>query len=505
MRRNLLNAALMTVVGLAWASAPKALAQQQNNPECLGNTCGAPNEVGGGCSCSCGCSVWVAQADQGTTLSYTDDTDGDGIPDYADNCWLVANPDQKDTDGDGIGDACDNCPFIANKDQKDTNGNGVGDLCDADMDGDGIPDKVLTKDANGNVIGSTPISVANGGDNCPLIPNHLQTVTCTATGTPNPNCNGFTTTLGDACNTDIDGDGIPNVTDTCPYFSNADQTARPAANLVTSLCTGIDSDGDGVPDFRDNCPFIANSDQTDTNGNGIGDVCDPDEDGDGIADKTLIKDPVSGNVTGSTPIPSSMGGDNCPMIPNHDQLDSTNSGIGDACRTSYCFVVDRAQPSQCLDPKGPFSVNAGVEFTVNVGDTLIPPVWANRKGEAINYTWTVQSAPSGSTAAVKNPVGTVTVSHLWSYQYVTGQEPTFVPDTAGTYTLQLQATLVYPDRTYPNVSNSVAQLTLTVGDSSTNPGQASTTGCSTSSGVAPLLGLGFVLGLGMLFRRRNTK
>ncbi len=36
-----------------------------------------------------------------------------------------------------------------------------------------------------------------------------------------------------------------------------------------------DSDGDGVADKNDNCPFTANTDQKDTNGNGIGDVCEP--------------------------------------------------------------------------------------------------------------------------------------------------------------------------------------------------------------------------------------
>ena len=35
------------------------------------------------------------------------DTDGDGIPDGADNAYLTPNPDQKDTDGDGWGDADD--------------------------------------------------------------------------------------------------------------------------------------------------------------------------------------------------------------------------------------------------------------------------------------------------------------------------------------------------------------------------------------------------------------
>jgi hypothetical protein len=34
------------------------------------------------------------------------DFDQDGVPDQADNCPLVANPDQADADGDGLGDAC---------------------------------------------------------------------------------------------------------------------------------------------------------------------------------------------------------------------------------------------------------------------------------------------------------------------------------------------------------------------------------------------------------------
>ncbi len=37
---------------------------------------------------------------------------------------------------------------------------------------------------------------------------------------------------------------------------------------------GTDSDGDGHPDISDNCPLEWNLNQADTNGNGIGDVCD---------------------------------------------------------------------------------------------------------------------------------------------------------------------------------------------------------------------------------------
>ena len=36
-----------------------------------------------------------------------------------------------------------------------------------------------------------------------------------------------------------------------------------------------DSDGDGVHDGGDNCPTTYNPDQADSDGNGIGDACEP--------------------------------------------------------------------------------------------------------------------------------------------------------------------------------------------------------------------------------------
>jgi len=43
-----------------------------------------------------------------------------------------------------------------------------------------------------------------------------------------------------------------------------------------------DSDADGVPDPIDNCPLSVNEQQRDEDGDGVGDVCDVDRDGDGI-------------------------------------------------------------------------------------------------------------------------------------------------------------------------------------------------------------------------------
>ena len=80
------------------------------------------------------------------------DTDGDGVPDCADNCPTVANPGQEDQDGDGVGDACDNCPAVPNGpaqasfpgigNQTDTDRDGIGDACDPDCDNDGVPNEI---------------------------------------------------------------------------------------------------------------------------------------------------------------------------------------------------------------------------------------------------------------------------------------------------------------------------------------------------------------------------
>src|SRR5215475_11883457 len=225
----------VTALALLWAVP--SLAQNSDNPECLGTNCGSPKEEGGGgCSCSCGCSVWVSYTDDGQTLSYTDDADGDGKSDGFDNCPFVANRDQADRDGDGVGDACDNCPTIANPDQRDTDGDGKGDACDDDKDGDGI---------------------LNTADNCPGIynPNQLDT-----------DGDG----LGDACDPDDDNDGIPDAEDHCPRYADP---SNPVS--VAGIQCVVDTDGDGVDDARDNCPTVANGDQKDTDGDGIGDACDP--------------------------------------------------------------------------------------------------------------------------------------------------------------------------------------------------------------------------------------
>ena len=77
------------------------------------------------------------------------------------------------------------------------------------------------------------------------------------------------------------------------------------AAIVLSACAGDSGGGGGggspaprpaPAPLTDNCPGIPMSDQTDTDGDGMGDVCDLDADGDGfveIRNATALKWPVA--------------------------------------------------------------------------------------------------------------------------------------------------------------------------------------------------------------------
>jgi subtilisin-like proprotein convertase family protein len=69
----------------------------------------------------------------------------------------------------------------------------------------------------------------------------------------------------------LDNDRVPEQLDGCPLDP---------FKIAPGLCgcgvsDNFDGDGDAIPDCVDNCPTVANTLQTDSNGNGVGDACEP--------------------------------------------------------------------------------------------------------------------------------------------------------------------------------------------------------------------------------------
>lgn len=208
----------------------------------------------------------------GPTQSQLADQDNDGVADTSDNCPSTPNPPlmtgeaQEDRDTDGVGDACDNCPLTSNADQADT---------------DGLRFSLSELDT--------------------ALPRSFP--------------------AGDVC--DADFDGVTDRYDNCPRTANSDQ-----ADFNQTLTSGVigvgdacDTDFDEAEDNVDNCPNVANNDQADIDTDGLGDPCDPDDDGDRICD------PQASGM-------GCVGADNCPLVANPLQTDGDGDGVGDACDNS---------------------------------------------------------------------------------------------------------------------------------------------------------------------------
>ncbi len=161
---------------------------------------------------------------------------------------------KKDSDGDGVPDDADECPNTPPGVKVDSHG------CPLDADGDGVPD-YLDKCSN------TPKGVKVDASGCPLdsdhdgVPDYLDKCPNTPKGVK---IDAF------GCPLDSDGDGVPDYLDKCPN--------TPSGVKVDASGCPLDSDHDGVPDYLDKCPNTPKGEKVDAFG------CPLDSDGDGVPD-----------------------------------------------------------------------------------------------------------------------------------------------------------------------------------------------------------------------------
>ena len=169
------------------------------------------------------------------------DGDHDGVPDASDTCPRRFDPSLGDADGDGVGDVCDPCPLSA--DPPDATG-----ACSGDADADGIPDAVdlCPLDPDPDQADADGDGVGDACDNCRLVPNPAQ-VDLGDPGDEDPLLPGVQR-YGNACDPDLDDDGVVGASDFfagfLPCFGLA-VAAEPA-------CGEADLDVDGrvaLPDF----------------------------------------------------------------------------------------------------------------------------------------------------------------------------------------------------------------------------------------------------------------
>ena len=120
---------------------------------------------------------------------------------------------------------------------------------------------------------------------------------------------------------DADNDGLTNLEDNCPYDDNPEQENSDGDELGDACdpCPEDildDSDEDGICNSNDNCAGTFNPDQSNSDGDGNGNACD-------VCPNDFENDEDSDTICNSE--------DNCPTMYNPNQKDEDNDELGDAC------------------------------------------------------------------------------------------------------------------------------------------------------------------------------
>ncbi len=295
------------------------------------------------------------------TLPSSIDEDGDGVPNHLD---LDADDDGitdareaglDDVDGDGNPDAC--FPVLSSGRCRlgglvgappNTDGDSLPDYLDPDSDGDGITDAIEAHDTNGNgVIGDSETRPTGNDSDGDGIDNAYDPDS--AGGDP------ITDPLGAV--EDSDGNGTPDWLETCVdgYVTGTeacDDGDADDTNECSNSCRGLaDTDGDGVPDpidvDDDNDGIL---DTTEVSGFGGSDP-GADDDADGIPNwqdpnevPCVDRAPRDG-VCDSLPASIDEDGDG---VPNHLDLDADDDGITDALEAGLDDSDGDGNPDRCV-------------------------------------------------------------------------------------------------------------------------------------------------------------
>lgn len=252
------------------------------------------------------------------------DTDNDGIPDIIESGGIDMNGDGRvdningsgvlttDVDKDGLDDAYDNVGGAVTSGNampvKDSDGDGRLDHLDLDADQDGIPDIIEAGGVDTDGDGRTNASTDSDADGLVDIYDSDAADGPGGTGT---NGSALVQTNG----TDTDADGLAD--DAAIVWEHGNGT-------------DIDADGDGLPEFidldsdQDGIPDVVEAGGVDANGDGHPDVS-TDVDGDGLIDifDSNASDGLAGNGTNGVALVQTNGTDT-----GSDGLADGDSGVG---------------------------------------------------------------------------------------------------------------------------------------------------------------------------------
>ncbi len=241
------------------------------------------------------------------------DADRDGLADSVDMCPAVPGHQRDigcasgDPDYDNLWGEADNCREVYNPEQADRDRDGRGDACDPDAPTE--PAATQTREPEVRQPDpERPTGVAPMASVTPTQPRATRTplpgVTAPVERAPSQAASPTALPVrdrdgdgvpdeGDNCGdqfnpaqTDSDGDGQGDACDSSgPAPAQPSRTPEPSRTLEPTRTPPPtpepDGDQDGIPDSDDNCPVDRNPKQRDTDGDGLGDVCDPTPNGSG--------------------------------------------------------------------------------------------------------------------------------------------------------------------------------------------------------------------------------